>query len=100
MLLLTLRDFWSGHAALGGETSNGRGTLQGIKAKLIYKDNPDLSDLKVWKLTRGNDDKRMTIENGDEGFLQSCVSDAQNYSNCPSGSRRPKRNDKEKPDAE
>ena len=25
LLFLTLRDFWHGHAALGGETSNGRG---------------------------------------------------------------------------
>ena len=78
LLLLTLRDFWYGHVALGGETSNGRGTLQGIKAKLIYKDNPDPSDLKVWKLARDNDNKRMTIENGDEEFLQCCVAKAQN----------------------
>ena len=96
LLLLTLRDFWYGHAALGGETSNGRGTLQGIKAKLIYKDNPDPSNTKEWKLK--HEDKRMKIEN-DDGFLQSCVTDAQNYSNCPSGSRRPKRNNKEKLDA-
>jgi len=95
LLLLTLRDFWYGHAALGGETSNGRGTLQGIKAKLIYKDNIDPSDLKVWKLAHDNNNKRMTIENDDDGFLQSCVSDAQNYSNCPSGSRRPEKNGEE-----
>ena len=88
LLLLTLRDFWHGHAALGGETSNGRGTLRGIKAKLIYKDNPNPSDLKVWKLV--HKDKRMAIEKDDEGFLQSCVEEAQNYSGCPSGSRRPK----------
>ena len=88
LLLLTLRDFWYGNAPLGGETSLGRGTLQGIEAKLIYKDNPDPTDLKVWKLV--HNDKRMTIEKDDDGFLQSCVSDAQNYSNCPSGSRRPK----------
>lgn len=99
LLLLTLRDFWYGHAALGGETSNGRGTLQGIKAKLIYKDNPDPSDLKVWQLKHNNDNKRMTIEN-DDGFLQCCVTNAQNYSNCPSGSRRPKRNSEEESDAE
>lgn len=103
LLLLTLRDFWYGHAALGGETSNGRGTLQGIKGKLIYKDNPDPSDLKVWQLKHDNDNKRMTIEkieNGDDGFLQCCVTKAQNYSNCPSGSRRPKRNSEEESDAE
>ena len=100
LLLLTLRDFWYGHAVLGGETSNGRGTLQGLKAKLIYKDNPDPSDLKVWQLKHDNDNKCMTIENGDKGFLQCCVTEAQNYSNCPSGSRRPKRNSEEESDAE
>ena len=98
LLLLTLRDFWYGNAAIGGETSNGRGTLQGIKAKLIYKDNPDPTDLKVWKLV--HKDKRMTIEKDDDGFLQSCVSDAQNYSNCPSGSRRPRQEKMGENDAE
>ena len=86
LLLLTLRDFWYGHAALGGETSNGRGTLHGIKAYLQLKCSASL-DPKVWKLV--DKDKRMIIEKDDEGFLQSCVKEAQNYSNDPSGSRRP-----------
>ena len=47
LLLLTLRDFWYGHAALGGETSNGRGTLQGIKAQLKFKYS-DSPIPKVW----------------------------------------------------
>lgn len=90
LLLLTLRDFWSGHAALGGETSNGRGTLQGIKAKLIYKNTDDPNNTDEWQLTQNDNDKRMTVED-DEGFLQSCVKEAQGYSNCPTGSRRPKK---------
>lgn len=98
LLLLTLRDFWYGHAALGGETSNGRGTLQGIKAKLIYKDDPDPSKTKEWKL-RG-EDKRMTIENDDGDFLQCCVAAAQNYKDRPKASRRPKKNGEEDSDAE
>ena len=100
LLLLTLRDFWYGHAALGGETSNGRGTLQGIKAKLIYKDNPDPSNLKIWRLSHDNDNKRMTIEKDDEGFLQCCVTAAQNYKNRPKASRRPKKDGEEELDAE
>ena len=99
LLLLTLRDFWYGHAALGGETSNGRGTLQGITAKLIYKDNLDPSDLKAWKLMHDNDNKCMTIEN-DDSFLQCCVDAAQNYTDRPKGSRRPKKNGEEDSDAE
>ena len=91
LLLLTLRDFWYGHAALGGETSNGRGTLHGIKAQLKFKYS-DSPVAKVWKLVDTN--KHMTIED-DDGFLQSCVKEAQNYSMPPAGSRRPKKEEKE-----
>ena len=98
LLLLTLRDFWYGHAALGGETSNGRGTLQGIKAKLIYKDDPDPSNTKEWTLVPK--DKRMKIENNDGDFLQCCVGEAQNYKDRPKASRRPNRNGKEEIGAE
>ena len=90
LLLLTLRDFWHGHAALGGETSNGRGTLRGIKAQLKFKDSNSPVP-KVWKLS--HKDKHMTIEKDDAGFLQSCVKEAQGYSNSPSGSRRPKKDE-------
>ena len=98
LLLLTLRDFWYGHAALGGETSNGRGTLQGIEAKLIYKDTHITSDSDEWKLT--DNGKRMTIEKDDDGFLQSCVDAAQNYTDRPEASRRPERKNEEETDAE
>ncbi len=96
LLLLTLRDFWHGQTALGGETSNGRGTLQGIKAQLKFKCS-DSPVPKVWQLL--DTDKRMTIEKDDEGFLQSCVKEAQGYSNCPAGSRRPKEKGAEDRDA-
>lgn len=96
LLLLTLRDFWSGHAVLGGETSNGRGTLQGIKAKLIYKDNPDPTKTEEWKL----EGKHMTVKSDDDRFLQSCVDAAKNYKDCPKASRRPKEDVKEDSDAE
>lgn len=79
LLLLTLRDFWDGNAALGGETSNGRGTLQGIKAKLVYKDTSNPPNTKEWKLK--DIDKRMTIESGEAGFLQCCVNAVQSKRN-------------------
>ena len=79
LLLLTLRDFWHGHAALGGETSNGRGTLQGVKACLQLKRSTS-PDPKIWKFSR--EDKRMRIEKGDSAFLQHCVEEAKNYANC------------------
>ena len=86
LLLLTLRDFWHGHAALGGETSNGRGTLQGIKARLKFKRSAS-SVPDVWKFS--HKDKRMTLEEGDKAFLECCVEKAQGYANDPDGSRRP-----------
>ena len=98
LLLLTLRDFWYGNAVLGGETSNGRGTLQGIKAKLIYKDNPNPSKAKEWKFQ--HEDKRMKTIAGDQDFLQSCVDAAQNYKDRPKASRRPKENSEVDIDAE
>ena len=98
LLLLTLRDFWYGNAPLGGETSLGRGTLQGIEAKLIYKDNPNPSNTKEWRLE--HEDKRMTIENGDRDFLQCYVEAAQNYKDRPKASRRSNRNGKEETGAE
>ena len=86
LLLLILRDFWHGHAALGGETSNGRGTLRGIKARLQLKRSA-LSDPNVWEFL--HKDKRMNLEEGDAAFLECCVKKAQGYSNAPAGSRRP-----------
>ncbi len=89
LLFLTLRDFWYGHAALGGETSNGRGTLRGIKAQLKFK-RSGVSNVEVWKFSRGEDKCKITLDEGDKTFLESCVRAAQGYSNCPTGSRRPK----------
>ena len=86
LLILTLRDFWHGYATLGGETSNGRGTLQGIKARLLFKDSTS-PNINVWKLSHKN--KCMTVEVGNPAFLESCIKEAQHYANCPTGSRRP-----------
>ena len=121
LLLLTLRDFWQGHAALGGETSNGRGTLRGINATIKLKNSPasdtevwefsrkgsetevrlkspTLADVEVWKFS--HKDKHMALDDGDKTFLESCVKVAQDYSNRPAGSRRPKKEEKENSDVE
>lgn len=110
LLLLTLRDFWHAHAALGGETSNGRGTLSGLKAELRLKrhTSPDPDNDKVWKLSpKEKDDfktqstasqaKSSICIEGDEAFLECCVKAAQTYTNQPTGSRRPD-NGEEAPD--
>lgn len=43
LLLLLLKDLWTGDLPLGGESSVGRGRLKGKKAELIYK-TPDTQD--------------------------------------------------------
>ena len=109
LLLLTLRDFWHGHAALGGETSNGRGTLSGLSAKLRLKrhtsSDPDEDD--VWKLAKLEDDmetqpmalhtKSSIHIEGDAVFLERCVTAAQTYVNQPVDSPRPDK-EQETPD--
>ena len=88
LLLLTLRDFWHGQAALGGETSNGRGTLKGVNAKLRLKCSIS-SNAGVWKFSHDSKSNRMTLVEGNASFLEFCVQEAQNYANSPAGSRRP-----------
>ena len=98
LLLLTMRDFWHGNVTLGGETSNGRGTLQGLNATLTYKDTHISSDAKQWQLT--DNEKRMKVQSGDPETLQSYVEAAQIYANCPKASRRPENKKQENTDAE
>lgn len=86
LLLLTLRDFWHGHATLGGETSIGRGTLRGIKAQVRFKDS-DASDANIWNFSHKNE--RMTLDGDDIAFIECCIKEAQDYSGSPAGSRRP-----------
>ena len=88
LLFLTLRDFWNGHAALGGETSNGRGTFEGFRAlfKLKCSTSPDIKD---WEFAYVNNS--MTLVDGDSSFLESCVKKAQESPGRPKGSRRPKK---------
>ena len=90
LLLLTLRDFWLGNAALGGEVSMGRGTLQGIKAQFEFK-HSDASEVEIWKFSHNKDKCLMTLDKGDKAFLNCCVKDAKDYANNPTGSRRPEK---------
>ncbi|RKU34899.1 hypothetical protein C6496_18715 [Candidatus Poribacteria bacterium] len=86
LLLLTLRDFWHGHTALGGETSIGRGTLSGIKAQVWFKDS-DAPDANIWNFS--HQDECMTLDGDDTAFIECCIKEAQDYSGFPAGSRRP-----------
>ena len=82
LLLLTLRDFWHGHAALGGETSNGRGTFKGVKAKLWRKQSTT-NEMEIGNFSCVND--QMTFKKGDEAekdhqaYLKKCVEESCDY---------------------
>ena len=84
LLLLTLRDFWNGHAALGGETSNGRGTLRGVAAK-VSRTGP--ASMTEWKIAKDGKNG-LTLEAA--AFLKCCVKRAQCPPDRPFGSRRPR----------
>lgn len=51
LVLLLLKDLWTGDLPLGGEISVGRGRLTGQKATLIYK---RLGNTQEWTLTQGD----------------------------------------------
>lgn len=83
LLFLTLRDFWNGHAALGGETSNG----QGVKAGLQLKRCGSSAD--EWEFSQVGNGMTLVGCSGDASFLKCCVEKAQSPPDRPAGSRRP-----------
>ncbi|MCE2434144.1 MAG: hypothetical protein J4F29_14685 [Candidatus Latescibacteria bacterium] len=89
LLFLTLRDFWYGYAALGGETSNGRGTLQGFKAELQLKRRN--SSKAEWEFSQCDSGMTLVGCSGDASFLECCVKKAQSPPEHPDGSRWPEK---------
>lgn len=66
LLLLLLKDLWTGDLALGGEASVGRGRLRGISAELEWNEQR-------WKLRQKSADTSLRID-GDRNVLEACVS--------------------------
>ena len=90
LLFLTLRDFWNGHAALGGETSNGRGTLQGVVNAELQLKRLNSSEA-AWEFSQCDSGMATLVGcSGDASFLKCCVKKAQSSPDRPDGSRRPK----------
>lgn len=86
LLVLTLRDLWLGHVGLGGETSNGRGTLRGKWAQLrVQRNGP--ANLAIWEFT--NVDEAMNLIQGQRDVLDRYIAKAQKPPDQPAGSRRP-----------
>jgi len=74
LLLLLLKDLWTGDLPLGGEISVGRGRLRGRSADLVWK-RARQSD--KWRIERASDDPndgRLKIS-GDQARLEAFVSE-------------------------
>ena len=57
LLLLILKDLWTGDLALGGEKNVGRGVLQGVCCKMIDTDSAPIAFVDPDKLSKEDQDK-------------------------------------------
>lgn len=69
LLLLLLKDLWTGDLPLGGEISVGRGRLQGKKSSLTYRRSKSLQQ---WSITQA--DEKLDID-GNQDQLERFVSE-------------------------
>ncbi len=69
LLLLLLKDLWTGDLPLGGEVSVGRGRLEGETAVLTYNQTDKIEE---WRLVEG-ENKQITVETESITPLQSFV---------------------------
>jgi CRISPR/Cas system CSM-associated protein Csm3 (group 7 of RAMP superfamily) len=69
LLLLLLKDLWTGDLPLGGEISVGRGRLQGIIARLNLK-QADMKDSERWAIENANESLNIS---GNAGNLEKFV---------------------------
>jgi CRISPR/Cas system CSM-associated protein Csm3 (group 7 of RAMP superfamily) len=72
VLLLLLKDLWTGDLPLGGEASVGRGRLKGCWANLSWKSSEGPSDPQKWELK--GDEQRVSVTSADPSALNGFVS--------------------------
>ncbi|MEH2199856.1 RAMP superfamily CRISPR-associated protein [Nostoc sp.] len=61
LLLLLIKDLWTGDLPVGGTSSIGRGRLQGKKATITLA-----SENKVWNITQASKKEPLTIDNAED----------------------------------
>ncbi|MEH2056982.1 MAG: RAMP superfamily CRISPR-associated protein [Nostoc sp.] len=61
LLLLLIKDLWTGDLPVGGTSSIGRGRLQGKKAIITLA-----SENKVWNITQASKNEPLTIDNAED----------------------------------
>jgi CRISPR/Cas system CSM-associated protein Csm3 (group 7 of RAMP superfamily) len=74
LLLLLLKDLWTGDLPLGGEISVGRGRLRGKNCDLEYQNGQE----QTWKLI-ANGVNDLKVEQGNPGDLENYVLDLHTY---------------------
>lgn len=72
LLLLTLKDLWTGDLAVGGESSVGRGRLHGLRAALS-------SGCSTWEIVQGSTALEIRNSESDSEFLEECVQAFRNW---------------------
>ncbi|MFB6274142.1 MAG: RAMP superfamily CRISPR-associated protein [Salinibacter sp.] len=75
LLLLLLKDLWTGDLPLGGETNAGRGRLKGKKASLTWREN---GREQTWRVEAAGGQLRV---DGDAAKLEACVSSLNQHLN-------------------
>ncbi|WP_373529419.1 RAMP superfamily CRISPR-associated protein [Nostoc sp.] len=61
LLLLLIKDLWTGDLPVGGTSGIGRGRLQGKEAKITLA-----SENKIWKITQISEDELLIIDNSED----------------------------------
>jgi CRISPR/Cas system CSM-associated protein Csm3 (group 7 of RAMP superfamily) len=82
LLLLLLKDLWTLDLPVGGESSIGRGRLQGKKATLTcYKwdKEKNLQQKETWTIKQCDPDQPLQISDSDRQKLENFVSELANY---------------------
>jgi CRISPR/Cas system CSM-associated protein Csm3 (group 7 of RAMP superfamily) len=74
LLLLLLKDLWTGDLPVGGESSVGRGRLQGQKATLRWFGRT--AEPEEWEITKANEGLQVQ---GDRQRLEACVQALNDY---------------------
>lgn len=79
LLLLVLKDLWTGDLPLGGEASVGRGRLQGVEAKLSWNG-------KQWHLTQTAANAPLQLSGDPKDTLETCVKALREWTYEPTNS--------------
>lgn len=81
LLVLLLKDLWTGDLPIGGTSSIGRGTLRGTTASIDYKDGTN--DGMCWTISQGPQtaatDHPIRVERGDPQRLEDYVTALRRY---------------------